>query len=124
MKLTKARLRQIIKEELGTLREVAGSKKQAAVKQLQGLVKAGLLSQDEFDQKKAALLGQKKDPQTSGGLQDGGTLVGPVDPPQDPSAGGTTLVPADKQPTAAGNKKLALVAKELQILLNKIKQEL
>jgi hypothetical protein len=81
MKLTKAKLRQIIKEELGTLRE--------------------------FE------------------LEDGGTLVGPVDPPQDPHAGGTLLEPAAaKQAAAAGNKKLALVAKELQILLKKIQQEL
>ncbi|HHZ95587.1 MAG TPA: hypothetical protein EYN67_08515 [Flavobacteriales bacterium] len=81
MKLTKSKLRQIIKEELGTLREAQ--------------------------------------------LEDGGTLMEPVDPPQDPNVGGTLLAPADTpQAASAGNKKLALVAKELQILLKKIQQEL
>ena len=59
-------------------------------------------------------------------LPDGGTLVGPADPSSaDPHAGGTLVGPADTpKAAAAGNKKLALVAKELQILLKKIQQEL
>jgi len=123
MKITKHRLKKIIKEEFEDLLEMAVSKKQAAaVKQLQSLVKAGMISQDEFNQKKAALLGQKEAPQAAGGLQDGGTLVEPADATQDPNVGGTLVEPG--QGSESGNKKLALVAKELEVLLKKIQQEL
>jgi polyhydroxyalkanoate synthesis regulator phasin len=112
MKLTKKVLRELIKEELQHSRVLSESTAGVAAQmkksllQLQALIKSGAVTPEEAEKLKADLL-QKA-----------------YSSPGETVASGATRMAPGQQGDAAANKKLAVVAKELQVLLAKIQQEL
>ena len=140
MKLTKKTLRELIKEELQHTRVLSESAAEVAaqMKILQALIKSGHVTPEEAKIMKADLL-QKVSSSPEKTVASGTTRMAanggdqPVSPGatrmagnaggQPVSAGATRMAPG-QQGDAAASKKLAVVAKELQVLLAKIQQEL
>jgi len=150
MKLTKQILRKIIKEELQHSRVLSESEVAERIKELADLVKNGVLTPEEFASEKKALLQKAKGAQAQKAQGAGGETVAsgktrmapaaaPTDTRGDSLAAGRTAAPGltpqedplvgatrtpGQQGDAAASKKLAVVAKELQVLLAKIQKEL
>ena len=124
MKLTKKTLRELIKEELQHSRVLSESAAEVAaqMKKLQALIKSGHVTPEEAKIMKADLL-QKVSSSPEKTVASGATRMAGNAGDQPVSAGATRMAPG-QQGDAAASKKLAVVAKELQVLLAKIQQEL
>lgn len=138
MKLTKKTLRELIKEELQHNSVLSESEAAKKIKYLQALVKAGDITPEEAKEQRAAILQTAKAPPGET-VASGKTRMAPAAAPVDQRRPGRTAAPGltpqedplvgatrtpGQQGDAAASKKLAVVAKELQVLLAKIQQEL